>query len=100
MAVDVAIAWAVGEGRVRPTLRFYLWDPPALSLGYAQRDTAEIHLAACAREGLAVVRRPTGGRAVLHDGDLTYAVAVPRQGPWGALSVAAACRLMHGAVAA
>lgn len=100
MARDVAVAWGVGEGLAPPTLRVYCWDPPALSLGYAQRPEAAVDLAACARQGLAVVRRPTGGRAVLHEGDVTYAVAVSRRGAWAGLSVAATCSAIHEAVAA
>ncbi len=100
MARDTAMAWAVGEGLVPPTLRLYRWDPPAVSLGYAQRRDLPLDLAACARTGLAVVRRPTGGRAVLHVGDLTYAVAVPRRGIWADAGVAACCRRIHEAVAA
>lgn len=100
MALDVAMAWGVGEGLAPPTLRLYRWDPPAVSIGYAQRPETALDLAACARRGLSVIRRPTGGRAVLHDGDLTYAVAVPRRGPWAGRSVAATCRAIHEAVAA
>ena len=100
MALDTAMAWGVGEGLVPPTLRLYRWEPPAVSLGYAQRRTAGLDLAACRRAGLAVVRRPTGGRAVLHAGDLTYAVAVPRCGRWAGLGVSATCRRIHEAVAA
>jgi lipoate-protein ligase A len=98
MAVDVAVAWGVGEGIAPPTLRLYRWDSPAVSLGYAQRDEG-VDLAACARAGLTVVRRPTGGRAVLHGGDLTYAVALPRRGTWATWSVAMSCRAIHAAVA-
>lgn len=75
MAVDEAILCAYGRGLVPPTLRFYTWEPPAVSCGRFQ-DLTEIDLSACARMGLAVVRRPTGGRAVLHEGDLTYAVVI------------------------
>ncbi len=100
MAVDAAMAWCVGEGLVPPTLRLYRWDRPAVSVGYAQQRTGPVDLEACARAGLTVVRRPTGGRAVLHGGDVTYAVAVPRRGRWADASVAATCRLMHEAVVA
>ena len=60
-----------------PVLRLYRWDPPALSLGRFQPDDDVDH-DACARHGVGVVRRPTGGRALLHGGDVTYAVAFPR----------------------
>jgi lipoate-protein ligase A len=100
MARDAAMAWAVGEGLVPPTLRLYRWEPAAVSVGYAQRGDAALDLVACARAGLAVVRRPTGGKAVLHGRDLTYAVAVPRHGTWGKGNPAACCRRIHEAVAA
>ncbi len=71
MAVDEAILEAHLQGRVPVTLRFYGWSPPAVSLGYAQRLPASVIEKIRAR-GFDVVRRPTGGRAVLHQGDLTY----------------------------
>lgn len=71
MAVDEAILEARLQGIVPPTLRFYGWAPPAVSLGYAQK-LSPTALAEINRAGLEVVRRPTGGRAVLHDGELTY----------------------------
>ncbi|MBI3092325.1 MAG: lipoate--protein ligase family protein [Candidatus Tectomicrobia bacterium] len=61
----------------RPTLRFYGWARPAVSIGYRQ-PLAQLDLAACGRLGYAVVRRPSGGGAVLHGNDLTYAVVLPR----------------------
>ncbi len=58
-----------------PILRFYGWRPAALSLGYAQRAEREVDFAACERLGIDWVRRPTGGRAILHDvGELTYSL--------------------------
>lgn len=73
MAVDGALLASAIEGST-PTLRFYTWRGPWLSLGYGQpRDPRR--LAACRSAGVGVVRRPTGGRAVLHGGDLTYALA-------------------------
>jgi lipoate-protein ligase A len=76
MARDVAILEAVGGGAVPPTLRLYGWDPPCLSLGRHQGVEAA-DLAFCRAEGIDVVRRPTGGRALLHHLELTYAVAAP-----------------------
>lgn len=74
MAVDEAIFRVYAEGRVPPTLRFYTWDPSAVSCGRFQNVAGEVDLDGLARLGFGVVRRPTGGRAVLHRGDLTYAV--------------------------
>lgn len=76
MAADLALLDAVACGGP-PTLRWYRWDPPALSLGRFQPDT-DVDRDACARLGVEVVRRPTGGRALLHGGDLTYALALPQ----------------------
>ena len=76
MAIDEAIMQGVASGESPPTLRFYGWDPPCLSLGYAQRWTVADG-AACAARGWDVVRRPTGGRAILHIDELTYSVCVP-----------------------
>lgn len=74
MAVDLALLEAYRQGAARPTLRLYDWIRPTLSLGYAQRSE-EVDRTACAERGVDLVRRPTGGRAVLHGaGDLTYAV--------------------------
>jgi len=60
----------------RPTFRFYKWDPACLSLGYFQKVN-EINLSKCKNRGIDVVRRPTGGRAVLHKNELTYSVIIP-----------------------
>lgn len=71
MAIDEAILEAHLAGLVPPTLRIYKFDPPAISLGYAQK-LDEKTLANIASQSISIVRRPTGGRAVLHQGDLTY----------------------------
>jgi lipoate-protein ligase A len=76
MAADVALLDRVAAGEA-PTLRLYRWRPPALSLGRFQADD-DVDRDACARFGVEVVRRPTGGKGLLHGGDLTYAVALPR----------------------
>jgi lipoate-protein ligase A len=59
------------------TLRLYTWDGPWLSLGYAQRRIEAERMAACEQAGVGIVRRTTGGRAVLHGNDLTYSLAAP-----------------------
>ena len=75
MAADLALLEATAADAT-PRLRLYGWHPPAMSLGRFQPDDDVDH-AACARLGVEVVRRPTGGRALLHGGDLTYAVTLP-----------------------
>jgi lipoate-protein ligase A len=76
MAADEAMAATVAAGSP-PLLRLYTWSGPALSLGRFQPDS-DVERAACAARGVSVVRRPTGGRALLHGADVTYAVALPR----------------------
>ncbi|MEW6723998.1 MAG: biotin/lipoate A/B protein ligase family protein [Bacillota bacterium] len=81
MAVDEAIARAVGRGDCPPTLRLYRWEPATVSLGYFQRTARAVDRDYLARHGLGLVRRPTGGRAVMHDRELTYSVALPDDHP-------------------
>jgi lipoate-protein ligase A len=78
MAADLTLLDATTADGT-PRVRLYRWRPPALSLGRFQPDT-DVDVDACSRLGVEVVRRPTGGRAVLHGGDLTYAVALPARG--------------------
>jgi len=97
MGRDTALLSEVAEGN-RPALRLYRWATPALSLGRFQSDD-EVDHAACRRLGVAVVRRPTGGKALLHGADLTYAVAIPRpEGADGSVD-AVYCRLAGALVA-
>ncbi|HEY8468139.1 MAG TPA: biotin/lipoate A/B protein ligase family protein [Longimicrobiales bacterium] len=76
MAIDQALLESVQAGG-RPALRFYRWRPACLSFGRNQPARGLCDQAAAARRGVDIVRRPTGGLAVLHDRELTYAVAVP-----------------------
>ena len=80
MATDEAILRAVAEGAAPPTLRFFGWTPPCLSLGYAQ-PAGEVDRERLARFGYGLVRRPTGGRAILHTDELTYSVIAPMDEP-------------------
>ncbi len=73
MAVDEAILEGVAKGKSLPTLRLYAWDPPCLSLGYAQ-PISDVDLQALKSHGWHLVRRPTGGRAILHTDELTYSI--------------------------
>ena len=75
MAHDVALAERFLAGAGGPTLRLYGWTPPAISLGWNQPD-GEIDRALAAEAGIDVVRRPTGGRAILHADELTYCVVM------------------------
>lgn len=80
MAVDEAIWQAVAGGRSLPTLRLYAWEPPCLSLGRHQ-SVREVNREALRAAGYGLVRRPTGGRAILHTDELTYSVAAPLRDP-------------------
>jgi lipoate-protein ligase A len=76
MARDVAILEAVAKGTSPPTLRLYGWDPPCLTLGRHQGvDAADLEF--CRANGIHIVRRPTGGRALLHHLEQTYSVVAP-----------------------
>jgi lipoate-protein ligase A len=75
MAVDEALLDACARGEPGfPCLRFYRWDPPAISLGHHQDAYRAVDLEALSAHGIDLVRRVTGGRAVLHSSELTYSV--------------------------
>lgn len=74
MEIDARLLQEAVDG-APPTLRLYEWERPTLSIGYAQ-TLDEIDTDAAARYGVPIVRRPTGGRAVYHHKEVTYAVAI------------------------
>lgn len=76
MAVDEALLTWHSEGVIPPVVRFYEWKPAGLSVGYFQKIKGKIDVEAAHRHGFEIVRRQTGGRAVLHDNELTYSVIV------------------------
>ena len=76
MAIDEAIMRCHQNKEVPPTIRFYSWDPAALSLGYFQKLDNEVNQEACQNAGIDIVRRLTGGRAILHDKELTYSITI------------------------
>jgi lipoate-protein ligase A len=99
MAVDEALVGAVDAGNSPSVLRLYRWQPPCLSLGFSQPHQAA-DAAFCAAHGVDVVRRPTGGRAVLHHLELTYSVLAPLgRGPFSR-ELQAAYRAICGALVA
>jgi lipoate-protein ligase A len=97
MAVDEALLEAVGRGESLPTLRLYDWTPACLSLGIAQsyKDVDAPRLEA---NGWDVVRRATGGRAILHVDELTYSVTAPPDEPRVQGSVLESYRRLAGAL--
>jgi lipoate-protein ligase A len=80
MAIDEAILHAVAAGHALPTLRFYAWDPPCLSLGRGQK-VVDVDMEALETASFDLVRRPTGGKAILHVDELTYSVVAPEMEP-------------------
>lgn len=80
MARDETILLSVSEGRAPATLRFYGWSPPTISLGYFQSYSDYVALPQPAGS-LPVVRRLTGGGAILHDIELTYSLTLPLDHP-------------------
>jgi len=76
MAIDEALLYSHANGESPPVLRLYGWDPPALTIGYFQSHEREVDEDGCRSLGFDWVRRPTGGRAVLHQHELTYAAVI------------------------
>lgn len=81
MALDEALLDWHSQGKIPPVIRFYGWDPATLSIGYFQKVEKEIDLEAVKAHRLGFVRRPTGGRGVLHEHELTYSVIVSEDHP-------------------
>jgi lipoate-protein ligase A len=99
MAADEAILESVGAGDAPPTLRLYAWEPACLSLGFSQSH-ADADLVRLAAHGWGWVRRPTGGKAILHTDELTYSLSLPADHPLAAQSIVESYReisraLMH-----
>lgn len=80
MALDESILEHIGRGASLPTLRLYAWDPACLSLGHAQ-PYADVDITRLHERGWEVVRRLTGGRAILHTDEITYSVIAPNDEP-------------------
>lgn len=81
MALDEACSEAIAAGLVEPTIRFYRWQPSAVSIGYFQSLQQEVATEKCQQAGVDIVRRRTGGGAVFHDheGEITYSVIAPEK---------------------
>src|SRR5262245_37666196 len=97
MARDEALLGVIGSGQSPPTLRFYAWQPPTISLGYFQ-DFAEFRALSAPAGELAVVRRTTGGGAILHDLELTYSLVIRIEHPWLERGPANLYERMHKAI--
>lgn len=82
MALDESLLLWHSRGEIPPTLRFYYWSKPTLSVGHFQKVDRGIDLDGIMRHGCQLVRRLTGGSAVLHDHELTYSVVVSEKKPY------------------
>jgi lipoate-protein ligase A len=91
MAVDEALALLCRDQAV---LRFYAWEIPTISIGYFQRSD-DIDLDVCRAFAVRLVRRPTGGRAVLHARELTYSLIIPLHTPWTSCSIVESYRRIN-----
>ena len=102
MAIDEALlAAAVAAGpHATPSLRLYLWRRPTLSLGHHQRQLPHRWRPALERGAVDLVRRPSGGRAVLHAGELTYALIWPQAPQRRSDAYRLACAWLQAAFAA
>ncbi|MGM9951617.1 MAG: biotin/lipoate A/B protein ligase family protein [Lysinibacillus sp.] len=94
MAMDEALLNWHSEKLIPPVIRFYEWEPATLSIGYFQQVHKDIDLQEVRRQGLGFVRRPTGGRAVLHEHELTYSIIVEEDYPNMPQSVTEAYRVL------
>ena len=99
MAIDEAIFRVNQREDSLPTLRIYRWCPPSISLGYFQKIRDEVDVAACNRYHVDIVRRPTGGKAVLHENDLTYAVIAKEHNPLFTPDILGTYRIISGCIA-
>lgn len=81
MAVDEAIVTAYDKVKTPPTLRLYTWQKPSLTMGYFQSVQEQLDWPVCKNHQIPVIRRITGGRAVLHGQDLTYSVIAGLSSP-------------------
>ena len=94
MALDEALLKWHSEGKMPPIIRFYEWQPATLSIGYFQQSKRDIDFNALNAQGISFVRRPTGGRAVLHEHELTYSIIVDEHYPNIPESVTEAYRML------
>ncbi len=81
MAIDEELLACAQAGEQTPVLRFYRWNPPAVSLGHFQKTETAVNLEACKKRGIDVIRRITGGRAVFHHRELTYSIVARTDNP-------------------
>lgn len=98
MAIDESVLLTYQQGCASPTVRVYQWNPPCVSLGYFQ-SARDVHHELCRQRGIDIVRRLTGGRAIVHTDELTYSIVVDED-TLGARGVIASFRRLSSAVIA
>jgi len=99
MRLDAQLLQRCTSGDIDGAVRIYAFSPPCLSLGRMQSEQ-DVDTAACVRDGVDVVRRPSGGRAVLHDREVTYAVVCRAADPDLGGRVRESCARIHRVIAA
>ena len=77
MALDYVMLQSMSHRESLPTIRIYRWEKPAVTIGYFQIIHEEVYEDACREEGVPVIRRISGGGAILHEHDVTYSIAMP-----------------------
>ena len=100
MACDEALGRLVVAGESAPVVRFFQWCPPAVSFGYSQYVSREVDVERLTCDGIDVVRRATGGRAVLHADELTYSIICREADPVAAGGITATYRRISAGLAA
>ncbi len=100
MAIDESVHMHHLQGSAPPTLRVFRWRQPSISLGRFQSVEREIDSERCQQLGVAMVRRPTGGRAVYHHDEFTYSIVIGKRDGVPAGVIAAYAYLAQGLLAA
>jgi len=99
MAADEALLQSCINGDSPPIVRFYTWQPAGISLGHFQQPEKSLKLETCQALGLEVARRPSGGRAILHDREITFSIIAPLAA-LGTQGVMDSYRLLAGGIVA
>lgn len=81
MGCDYALIHSVRMAQCGPVLRFYGWNPPAITIGYSQEVEDEVNSDTCKENGVDIIRRITGGGAVFHEHEITYSIVLPLAHP-------------------
>ena len=99
MAIDEAVFHETIKNKKLPTIRFYSSEPAAITIGYFQDAKKELNIEKCQREGVDVVRRITGGRAVFHFNEITYSIAAGEREKLFPADIPGACKIISKCIA-